>query len=400
MPRARQLQINSALVFAVLLLLASSISAQNKSAENPDAECLACHNNQDLKSESGRSVFIDQAKHEASMHGVLNCTACHTDMKEFPHPKRFVRVDCATCHADQPGDVTKSAHGVLGSDSCASCHGPAHYTPEAASLTPKQCASCHSKEVKNFLSSVHGFAAAREQSGVSVCEACHGPAHKILRQGDPLSPVAKQNLPNTCASCHSNPDFLAKYQIPFAHPVEVFRLSVHGRALAAGNSFAPSCSDCHSSHGILPGRNALSKTNHWNIPTTCGACHAEIKKVYDESIHGKAAARGAPDSPVCTDCHGEHSILASRDPLSSVNPTRVSVVTCGRCHSDERIEARYNLPTDRVPTFADSFHGLASRAGSQTVANCASCHGVHNIFPSDDPRSTVNAANLSHTCGA
>jgi cytochrome b subunit of formate dehydrogenase len=33
------------------------------------------------------------------------------------------------------------------------------------------------------------------------------------------------------------------------------------------------------------------------------------------------------------------------------------------------------------------------------VANCASCHGVHNILPSSDPRSTINRANLDATCG-
>jgi len=33
------------------------------------------------------------------------------------------------------------------------------------------------------------------------------------------------------------------------------------------------------------------------------------------------------------------------------------------------------------------------------VANCASCHGVHNILPSSDPRSTINRANLVKTCG-
>jgi cytochrome b subunit of formate dehydrogenase len=42
---------------------------------------------------------------------------------------------------------------------------------------------------------------------------------------------------------------------------------------------------------------------------------------------------------------------------------------------------------------------LASRLGSPVVANCASCHGVHNILPSSDPRSTVNQANLVATCG-
>jgi cytochrome b subunit of formate dehydrogenase len=398
MPLGRQLQIVAALTFA-LLFVSSSTPAQNKPPASPDSDCLACHNNKDLKSDAGQSLYVDPAKQGASVHAALDCTSCHTEIKEYPHPKRIAKVDCAACHADQAVDVPKSVHGALGSDACASCHGSAHDTQAAATVMPKQCASCHGDEVKNFRSSVNGTAVPKGESGSPSCESCHGSAHKILAASDPLSPVAKQNLPNTCASCHSNPDFLARYQIPFAHPVEAFRLSAHGRALAAGNASAPSCSDCHSSHSILPARNSRSKTNHWNIPTTCGACHAEIKKVYGESVHGKAAVRGAPDAPVCTDCHGEHAILAPADPESPVNPARVSVMTCGRCHSDERIEARYNLPTDRVPTFADSFHGLASRAGSQTVANCASCHGIHNIFPSSDPRSTVNAANIAHTCG-
>ena len=104
---------------------------------------------------------------------------------------------------------------------------------------------------------------------------------------------------------------------------------------------------------------------------------------------------GVTDSPVCTDCHGDHEILAPKDAKSLVNARRVSFETCGRCHGDARIAARYDLPTDRLSTFADSFHGLAARGGVQNVANCASCHGVHNIFPAADPRSTVNAANLA-----
>jgi cytochrome b subunit of formate dehydrogenase len=50
-------------------------------------------------------------------------------------------------------------------------------------------------------------------------------------------------------------------------------------------------------------------------------------------------------------------------------------------------------------SFDASFHGLAAQSGSQTVANCASCHGVHNILPSSDPRSTINAKNVATTCG-
>jgi cytochrome b subunit of formate dehydrogenase len=169
--------------------------------------------------------------------------------------------------------------------------------------------------------------------------------------------------------------------------------------VTAGNQDAASCSNCHGNHEIYPARDPRSKVNHWNVPATCGSCHGEIKKTYLASVHGQAVAAGAIGAPVCTDCHGEHVILAPSEAGSLVNPARVSTVTCGRCHADERLDARYNLPADSVSTFADSFHGLASRAGSQTVANCASCHGVHNIFAPTDPRSTINPANLAHTCG-
>ena len=57
------------------------------------------------------------------------------------------------------------------------------------------------------------------------------------------------------------------------------------------------------------------------------------------------------------------------------------------------------MPSDRLVSFEASYHGLAAKAGSQTVANCASCHGIHNILPSSDPKSNVNAKNLANTCG-
>src|SRR4029077_320820 len=53
----------------------------------------------------------------------------------------------------------------------------------------------------------------------------------------------------------------------------------------------------------------------------------------------------------------------------------------------------------RETTYLASYHGLASRGGSQVVANCASCHGTHSIFPSSDPRSTIHRSNLARTCG-
>ena len=64
-----------------------------------------------------------------------------------------------------------------------------------------------------------------------------------------------------------------------------------------------------------------------------------------------------------------------------------------------RLSREFGIEGRRASTYLASYHGLASRLGSQVVANCASCHGTHSIFPSSDPRSTIHASNLAHTCG-
>ena len=264
-------------------------------AANPDADCLACHGEHDLRSDTGASLFVDAGKRAKSAHAAFSCADCHEGIKEYPHPSPPPRVACATCHDDAASALAQSVH-------------------------------------------------ARANGGAEApdCRACHGTVHEFPPRGDVQSPVAKRNLPRTCGACHASPDFLARHQLGLARPIEAFDQSVHGRELAKGNEKAASCSDCH----------------------------------------------------------GEHAILAPSEPGSLVSPARVSSVTCGRCHADERLAETYTLPRDKVPAFRDSFHGLAGRAGSQSVANCASCHGVHNILPSKDPRSSVHMANLMKTCGA
>ena len=62
------------------------------------------------------------------------------------------------------------------------------------------------------------------------------------------------------------------------------------------------------------------------------------------------------------------------------------------------MNAKFDLPNNRVTTFFDSYHGMAAKMGSTTAANCASCHGYHLVLPASDPRSSVNKANLVQTC--
>jgi formate dehydrogenase gamma subunit len=364
-----------------------------------DQECLACHGQAGMKSDSGKSISIDAAKRAASSHEILGCKDCHTAIKEFPHPPKPAKVQCGTCHDQEVKRFAASAHALLGQAACASCHGSVHELTSAEKLIPAKCNECHADEIKDLARSIHGQAAKNGDPDAPKCTSCHGGIHAVKPSSDADSAVSRKNLPDACAKCHSDAGFLSRHKIPVAHPVESYKQSVHGRAAALGNDNAASCSNCHGAHGIAPAREADSKVNHWKVVATCGQCHKEIARQFNESVHGVAVQTGVRDAPVCTDCHGEHLIGDPTNPTSPLSAAHVSADTCGRCHSDARFAQRYDLPADRVPSYADSYHGLALKGGKLTAANCASCHGVHDILPSKDPRSTVNAANLANTCG-
>jgi hypothetical protein len=78
------------------------------------------------------------------------------------------------------------------------------------------------------------------------------------------------------------------------------------------------------------------------------------------------------------------------DPNSPVAEQNVSRDICARCHEGVRLSQEFGVPGNRVTSYFDSYHGLAAEGGSMVAANCSSCHGVHNILPSSDPRSTIN----------
>lgn len=210
---------------------------------------------------------------------------------------------------------------------------------------------------------------------------------------------------NSCVSCHSDitskhPDDAVAAQPPACarcheKQSESYGASVHGQALAQGKANSARCSDCHDGHTILPPTSPASPLHFSRLAETCGRCHEQAAKDVAESVHGKAIAAGHRDAPTCTDCHSEHKIIA----LKSSSPLKISADVCSNCHASERLNTKYNLPADRVKTFFESYHGLAAQYGSTLAANCSSCHGVHKILPSSDPRSTIASAHLVETCG-
>lgn len=210
---------------------------------------------------------------------------------------------------------------------------------------------------------------------------------------------------NTCASCHvditdEHPDNL----VP-ARPADcvscherqsaTYGASVHGRALRAGDAAAANCVDCHGSHQVLPPSMPGSPLHFRRITETCGACHDQVAADVAESVHGMGAARGEREAATCLDCHSEHAT----ESLKGASGRKISEQICSRCHRSERINTKFRLPKDRVETFFESYHGLASQFGSTRAANCASCHGYHLVLPSTDERSMIHPDNLVRTCG-
>ncbi|MGA8161867.1 MAG: cytochrome c3 family protein, partial [Acidobacteriaceae bacterium] len=383
-------------LLSILLLSGSSLLAQSTS------DCLVCHGaSTGLKNSQGKSIIVNPATHMKGPHSDLGCLDCHAGASSQTHSARNASASCITCHADSAKDVASGAHAALGNpndpQTCIACHGTNNASKAVAGT--QFCATCHATEVEQYRNSVHGRAHDHGNGDVPTCQSCHGSAHTVLAATDPHSPVSKDRLPDTCGTCHSDPKLAAKYMFTEVRPVQAYRQSVHGRAVEAGNQNAATCNDCHGTHDILPVTDPHSKIWRQNVASTCGRCHSDIYKTYAQSIHGQAVAKGVLQAATCTDCHSEHRILAPGDPGSPVYMANVAQEACSRCHADTQLMAGFNLPQDRVPTYEDSYHGLAAHEGRQTVANCASCHGVHNIYPSSDPRSTVNRANLSKTCG-
>jgi len=333
-------------VAALLLLCATAVWAQDWSRE----DCLDCHSEPD--GDMPVTTLEEMAK---SVHVDFECTDCHMDIGDLPHEETLAPVNCGECHDDVSDQYER-----------------------------------------------HGFGRVGVDPDIPTCTDCHA-THDIRLVTDKASRVNPLNLPETCGNCHEDSDFTESHGIRFKHPVKVYTNSVHGKAALGGIYSAATCNDCHStdgsSHKILPPGDITSTINHFNIAATCGKCHKYIEQDYREGIHGVLTERGQVESPICTTCHGEHNILLTSDPRSPVSSSRLAEATCSPCHESASLNEKYELPTGRLLSFRDSYHGLKSKAGDQTVANCASCHGAHRILPSTNPTSTIHPDNLKKTCG-
>ncbi|MCP4249268.1 MAG: hypothetical protein GY778_19670, partial [bacterium] len=145
-----------------------------------------------------------------------------------------------------------------------------------------------------------------------------------------------------------------------------------------------------------------------NDAVTCATCHLEQAGLIGKSVHADLK---------CQQCHGgPDSYELSAEALAQARPpggtfdhgdgfggkvARGDVPErCGTCHADVERMNPYGLRTDQLERYRTSGHGKTLfNKGDDRVAVCIDCHGVHNIFPPDDPQSATHPANVPDMCG-
>jgi len=322
-----------------------------------DKFCMDCHGKKDLKivmaDGTEKSMFVDVEEFEHSIHKEkrIACVKCHVtvrfDHKDPAKPtcqvQGEVKVDCSICHADQQNKFDASTHGMLvakndpNAPRCTDCHGQHNImsrnyqeSPIFARNVPELCAKCHREGekaalryqgkqheiIKHYKMSIHGKGLTESGLMVSAtCTNCHT-AHSILPANNPQSSVYRDNVLDTCATCHLG-------------IAQKFKQSIHSPQVSQTDKKLPVCIDCHSSHSIK----RVDQASFRNlILEECGTCHQHETETYFDTYHGKASLlTGGEKTAKCSDCHGSHDILPAYYSKSSLNRKNV-VETCRPCH--------------------------------------------------------------------
>lgn len=385
------------LVVIVMLLCGGSAAAQY---EGPD-QCRTCHQ---LMEDTPSKLF----ENDIHARKGITCAGCHggdatkDEMEEAMNTKAgFIGVPkgnaiseaCAKCHSDsrvmvrqygsrlpldQIESLRTSVHGQqsAGAQSniaqCTSCHGAHGILPKTNRRSPVNplnvaatCSKCHQSatfmrvynpalpvdQMSKYRTSVHGRRNAAGDVKVAECASCHG-SHEILAANDVRSRVYPTNVPQTCAECHANPEYMRGYGIP-SDQFAKYSESVHGKALLERDDVgAPACNDCHGNHGATPpGVASISKV--------CGTCHALNAELFSSSPHKKAFdAQGLPE---CETCHGYHDVVAATNRLLGVGEGAV----CAWCHGGDPDSKAYRV-AGLMRTLIDSLES-AEEAATERV---------------------------------
>ena len=242
------------------------------------------------------------------------------------------------------------------------------------------CLDCHSAlqgrlEVtqEKFSEDIHA------QKGLT-CINCHGgdaksydPDQAMSRKAGWKGKIDRRQIPQLCGGCHSNPAYIRQYNPSLrTDQLDQYHTSMHGKRLAAGDTKAAVCTDCHSVHDMRPPSDPRSTVNPVNVAQTCSRCHSDAAYMkqygiptdqfakYNTSVHHDAlAVRGDLSAPTCTTCHGNHgAVPPGVDKVQNV---------CANCHV---FQARMYEKSSHFKAFEDK--------GLPGCVVCHSNHGIHH----------------------
>ncbi len=236
------------------------------------------------------------------------------------------------------------------------------WADQGMAVDPATCLGCHGDKISaaSFVASVHG------KNG---CNSCHVQLTDLSRHVKGEIKMDKVR----CERCHKRENAEHYASVHIQKDVQ--------------------CADCHTD---------IHSHRYWKndkriVVAKCIQCH-DHEAIYRQSIHGQAVTAGNQDSAACNDCHNLHDIKPMNDPKFHTDRVFHTKV-CLRCHSDEKMMKRNNVFNVAISTYMDSYHGKNYRLGyPEKVAGCSDCHTAHSVQKAADPRSAVNPANLVTTC--
>jgi cytochrome b subunit of formate dehydrogenase/nitrate/TMAO reductase-like tetraheme cytochrome c subunit len=132
-----------------------------------------------------------------------------------------------------------------------------------------------------------------------------------------------------------------------------------------------------------------------------------------------AASAATTDDATCMACHGQKPAPGKKGAKEPKAPPFVDAAKfagsvhggngCASCHADVDLNSHPGKPVapvacaschDKpVATYEASVHGNARKSGNTGAAQCADCHGMHDIVKVTAALAPVNRDNLGKTCG-
>ena len=347
--------------------------------------CVTCHGNHDIV------AVKDQRSAVAPLKVPFVCGQCHQEGTPVSRNRQIAQDNILGNYSESIHGEALLKKGLSVAPNCATCH-TAHsilpHTDPASSINRKNiaatCTKCHSQIETVHRKIIRGELWEKQANVLPSCPDCHQP-HKIRNV---FYDMGMANA--ACMRCHANEKLRRARdgKSMFVNVDEVAH-SVHSKKGIA-------CSQCHSEVNASHVRPCETITKG----VDCTSCHDEIGKLYVTSIHGQLNGKNDPNAPTCKECHGTHGILSKQDPQSSTFAVNVPNL-CARCHREgNKAAVRYTgTQHEIISNYTESIHGTLLKNGLTVTATCTSCHTAHHILPRSDPASSVNANNVPNTCG-